>query len=271
MTREEMMISMGLDFSRLQTGMPAVDMFLQNSLDNTTKSLKRLLAVNLAQLGAQAATFLADKAIPALAKSFWDGIYGIDDGSRMDAMRKNMRKIASELSDLRKKVAKEAEDAEFAGLTDVEKFRVLKEKQLGLDSKLNETKKKQIEFERAARLASRPEDRASLILVAAEAEKQHLQYLSESIDLNKKLANVKADIAEGFAKKGVATFEQFAGIPFLGPMVAGAMASTSVTPLKQQQQPTQSASLEWMLDVSAKLDAMLQTAQKHGIKIQVGD
>jgi hypothetical protein len=82
MTKEEVIISLGLDNAEMKTGLAGSDFVIQNSVGNTLKSLKKLVAINLVSMAFQAVDIWNDA-----TKKIADIWYGATaEGNRAGAL-----------------------------------------------------------------------------------------------------------------------------------------------------------------------------------------
>lgn len=96
MTKEEIIISLGLDNSALFGGSKAAGMFMEESMNKTLKGLKNLFAVNFAQMFGGVED-LWGKTTKAIAE-FWYDLEGqIARGTLLENMRRQLHNIMRDL------------------------------------------------------------------------------------------------------------------------------------------------------------------------------
>ncbi len=104
MTREEVMISLGLDASALKTGMTSADFVIKESMQDTFKGIKRLVGINMVEMGMKAIE-LWDKASQKIGDFIYSRIYDATE-TAIGAARDKLRSLVKDTQDATGDLAK---------------------------------------------------------------------------------------------------------------------------------------------------------------------
>lgn len=177
MTKEEVIISLGLEDAQLRTGLAGTDFFIQNSVKHTLKSLKKLVAINIVEL-AKDAIDLYDKATAELFSQIFDVDALKEYGVQIENIRKKMMGLRQEGEKLREAIGKEA----AKGISSEMRLK-------DIDEQIQREKDKMHLFEGLAKAMGfgNPEARARFTVEALKHEKAWNELINEKAEIQEKI------------------------------------------------------------------------------------
>lgn len=123
MTKEEVIIQLGLDNAALKNGMTASNFLIENSVQKTLSSLKNLVAINMVEMGLKAVS-LWDGFTKDMAKGFYANVYDATERA-LGNFRDRLRKLVGAMSQSEQGLQKANRDFDFAVASDPEKLAIL--------------------------------------------------------------------------------------------------------------------------------------------------
>lgn len=178
MTKEEIIISLGLDNTAASKGMQAFNFIAQESIEDTLKGIKRLVGINMVEVVQDAIRYWG-----VFTEWLGNNLFNVDAfaavGRELEKWRLKITAIAKEAAKLREEIAK----LDASGIDTATKMK-------DVEDQLPEAKFKMLrEQETAAafRRAGFMQQAATHTLEALKFEKQWKQLLAEKEELQEKL------------------------------------------------------------------------------------
>jgi hypothetical protein len=128
MTKEEVIISMGLDNSSLVSGSKAGRFILEESIHDTMKSLKKLVAINVAEMGMKAVELWID-----YSKKIAEEVNGIAEkiaeGKALDVLRAKLKAAVKDMQEITKAFSAANFENTLKGQTPEQQYETLRNAQ----------------------------------------------------------------------------------------------------------------------------------------------
>lgn len=196
MTKEEIIISLGLDNTAASKGMQAFNFIAKESIDDTLKGIKRLVGINMVDLAQDAIRYWG-----VFTEWLGKNMFNVDAfaavGRELEKWRQKLTGIRKEAQKLRDEIA----TLNAKGITDEMRMQ-------DIEDQLPEIKFKMLREQRFAEEAKRTgADASEIILKALQYEKQWKELLVEKEELQEKL-NEQADKENELRKKNLAVLVQ---------------------------------------------------------------
>lgn len=196
MTKEEIIISLGLDQTAANKGMEAFNFIARESIEDTMKGIKRLVGINMVDMAQDAVRYWG-----VFTEWLANNLFNVDHfaavGRELEKWRDKMRNVRVEGMKLREEIA----ELDAKGVPTAMKMKDVEEK-------LGEVGYKMLREQRYAAEAKRNgADATAIILQALKYEKEWKQLLVEKDELQEKL-NDEAEKENDQRKQNLAVLVQ---------------------------------------------------------------